>query len=455
MTTTKKPTKSELTAAFDAGVDARKDWNGESATMPECDYPEGPLLTAWSSGWKGRDDLEKTQAEQSSVSGDDQLIAQGHQVDDPHVVEHSVQLAQLMTAFDNHGVQIVEEQWRALSDNEQTVAAKWANDMRIGEARPCPEFLLKYATEALKAASVVHHVEQAEKRRLLVACTFMKPTAILPNGDDGEDSMKMMVSIPDSEFNRPSLAEDFLHGKRLGIEFSLRSSDPANWQPELPGMESQPEIIECVADVKGYSRTMKAYKFGFPIGTDLIDDNTAIRQYAKQTGSIRLTLHGDIPPKAPKVEPATAETVAKARPMPSGPSLFKDDVPESDDDSEVPYEQQHSPDGEFFSPAEYIVRSHVDGAQTIVSIGIKDEKYFGTVAVVFFNEDGDTIESDWGNPQVSADGSASLSLAVQKEIGTAISYLMQQNASAKCLKDLRDELKRLEDGGEPIPMPEE
>jgi hypothetical protein len=470
MATKQKPTKAELSTATDAGMDARKSWV-DGGPKPECDYADGPLMTAWSNGWRGQDDFEKKQTVELAggivvevvdgkvehdvvTDGETQLESHGHNVTDPEVAEHREELAGLMTAFDNHGVQIVEEQWRALSDNERSVAAKWANDMRIGEVRPCPEFLLKFATEELKAASVQHHAVQAEQRRILVCCRFLKPSAILPTGDEGEDALKMTLVIPDSELNRPSLAEEFLHGKRLNIEFSRRSADPAKWQPELPGCETMPEIIECVSDVKGYSRNMTAYKFAFKISTDLIDDNSANREYAKQDGSVRLTLIGDIPAKKKEEEP-TAAIIEKSRPLPSGPSLFGDDESESDDDSDVPYVEQCGPDGEFFSPDEYIVDSHVPHASTIISIGIKDGSYYGSIDTVFFDDEGNEFSEDWGNPQLSNGGSASLSLAVQKEIGTAIDYLMEKNASAKCLKDLRDELKRLEDGGEPRLMPEE
>lgn len=469
MATTKKPTKPELTAAFDSGVDARKGWH-DGQPVPECEYPDGPLLTAWSYGWRGQDDLEKTQLNEAmderlpteselaaerqettdAVLGVQQLEEHGHNVTDPEVAEHREELAGLMTAFDNIGVQITEENWRDISDSERSVAAKWANDMRIGEVRPCPEFLLQYATEALKAASAKHHEVQKEMQSTLFPVEFKKPSRSKLD-ENGEYKVTVNMKV-DRDRVRLTRAEELWGWVRNRIEFG--SIPCSEWQPQLPGMDN-PKVITCEADVIKFGWTKGGYTFGFRVGQDTLSIEDAMALWDGEKGSCRMTPLGDPEPE-PEIEQeeSTAALIAKSRPLPSGPSLF-DEKKDSNDDADVPYEQQHSPDGEFFSPAEYVVPSHVPGTQTIISVGNKGGKYFGSVAVVFFDEDQVEHEEDWGNPQLSEDGSASLTLAVQKEIGTAIDYLMEKNATAKCLKDLRDELKRLEDGGEPIPMPEE
>lgn len=474
MAKTAKPTKEELATAGKSGMDARHQF----PELSDCPYEDGPLQKAWMDGWRGQDAFEKggeafqketvelaggivaevnnglAEHDVFTETGVESLESHGHNVTEPEVAESREHLAGLMTAFDNHGMQIVEEQWRALTENERTVAASWANSMNIGQVRPVPEFLMPFASDSLKQAAITSFEKQAEQRRLLVRCRFLKPSAMLPTGDDGEDAIKMTVVIPDSEMNRPSLAEEFLHGKRLNIEFSRRSADPEKWRAELPGCESQPEIIECMSDVKGYSRNMTAYKFAFKISTDLIDDNAANREYAKQDGSIRLTLVGDIPSKA-TAEPTTAEQIANSFPIPAaqpstgkGPSLF--------DGDEMPYHKQLSATGEFMSPDEYFVPSQTPNCSATICIGEHGGRFFASRYFNALTDVAEELEEDWGNPATKDqhngkpnDGYVSLSEAVQSQIGMLIDYALDEKACEGFVNDLRTELKRLTDGGEP------
>lgn len=379
-------------------------------------------------------------------SGEKQLEEAGHKVTDPDVVAKTDELATLMTAFDNLGVSIVEEQWRALSDNERTVAASWANDVRIGKDRPCPECLFPFASQKLIADAKKHVKRQEAARKILVRCRFLKPAAVLPNGDEGQDAIKWGVVIPDSDMSRASLAEDFFVGKRLHIAMSLRSVDKWDGFPEMD--DNLPDIVECEADVKGFARTMKGYKFSFQMSTDLIDDNTAYRHYAKNEGSIRLTLIGPIPKKE-KAEESTAASVAKSRPLPGQKSLLDHPV-KTGAVSKVAVDKK----GLFVAPDEYMVPSHVKDCATIITIGELDGVFYPSAETTFVDDAGEQQQDDWGQPKTGKDGCASLTLAVQKMLGTVIQFQIDNGANAACVDDLRNHLKDLEGGKEPIPVPE-
>lgn len=381
------------------------------------------------------------------IAGDKQLEEAGHQVNDPAVAASREELSGLMTAFDNIGVSITEEQWRTLSDNERTVSSTWANDIRVGKERPCPDCLLKFASDDLKKKAEKHVKKQESAKRLLVRCRFLKPSAVLPTGDEGEDAIKWSLAIPESEIARPSIPKEFFVGKRLRIEISLRGVN--QWDDVLPGTEGDlPEIIACESDVKGFMETMTSYKFGFKMSTDLIDDNTALREYAKRDGSVRLTLIGDIPKKA-KGEKSTAETVAKARPLAGQQSLL--DTPKKNGQvCKTPIDK----DGFFVAPNEYMVPSLVKDCSTIITIGELDGKFFPSADTVFVDAGGVEQQETWGQPKKGVDGCASLTLAVQKMLGTVIQFQMENGAAEKCVDDLRNHLKDLEAGKEPIPMPD-
>lgn len=288
--------------------------------------------------------------------------------------------------------------------------------------------------------------EKETGRKILVACKFNKPSAILPSGDEGEDAIKMNVVIPDGEIQRDSIAGDFFVGKRLGIEFSLRASD--KWEGTLPGVEREEEIIECESDVKMYKRTTKAYSFSFKISCDLIDDNTALRHYANQGGSIRLTLLGDIEAKVKK-EKSTAETMAKARPLPGQkdlPGLKVTDLPTSG----------IVKDGEFISPDEYVVPCKGKKFSVIITVGAPDNgKFYASGISNYLDKNGEAVEDDWGEPKLKDTPYVSLNAAVGAMVGRMIDTAMKNDAADSFLADLRKEAKRLEDPSAlPIAMPE-
>lgn len=288
-------------------------------------------------------------------------------------------------------------------------------------------------------------------RVILVRCQFKKPSAALSQGEDGENFVKMSAVIPDSDINRATVAEDFFHRKQLKIQFSRRGSD--KWDDNLPGMEeSLPEILECQTDVQSYNRQGTGYKISWLLSHDLLDYDTAFCEYAGAQGSLRITLLGDMVSKAKKEKP-TAETVAAARPLQGQQSLLDDDKPKAKTNG-VPYRQQLKGD-EFVSPDEYMVPSKVSRASTVVTIGENNGRFYWGMTSSFVDQNGEAWDGEWGNPMLKGDGFDTLTKAVAAAIGKAYEYQEKSEADPKCLKDLKAEIVRLADGGEPIPVPEE
>lgn len=287
---------------------------------------------------------------------------------------------------------------------------------------------------------------EAELRRILTTCKYNKPSAILPSGEDGEDAIKMNVVIPHSEIARDTVPVDFFGDKRLHIEFTLRASD--KWDT-LPGVDEVEEILECESDVTGFKWLKSGYGFSFRVSCDVIDDNTALRQYAKHVGSCRLTLLGDIEPKVKK-EDSTATIVSKARPMNGQKELPLPRLSVAETPSVHIVKK-----GEIVNPDEYMVPSKTKGCSAVVTVGsFKEGSYHPSGQVHYLDENGKKAYDDWGYPKIKDAPCVSASLAVQAMIGRMIDLALQSNACAGFLKDLRKELKRLEDGGEPMPMPE-
>lgn len=370
------------------------------------------------------------------------LEEHGHQVNDPDVSGMRERMEELMQSFDNCGIQIVEEEYRNLADEEKTVAVSWLHDRKAGKDRPVPEFLAKYATEQLKVQQGQYQEVQRESRIIKCRCSFGKPSAILPTGDNGEDKIKMTVVIPEADLPRPSVPEEMFVWCRVKVAFTLRALD--KWEEQdLPGISNLHEILECETEIKGYHRSKAAYKVSFPISCDLIDDNTAVRSYANRQGSIRFELIGEIKEKEefvpePESKPTESTKVAKGQMTLLGTE-------------EVPYNEQIK-DEEFISPDEYFVPSQTDGCSAIVYIGIKGDRFFGSRSCNFVDQHEEDQEADWMYPKAAGDSYSSLNAAMIAQIGSLIDYAKEKESCEGFIADLRAELKRIEAGGEPVLM---
>ena len=474
MATKSKPSKAEINEATDMGMEARKQWR-EGEEMPKCDYDEGQLRTAWENGWRGQDEFEKKaigsntnadiEEELSSNSipaieeikdqitsdivnaiGVEQLEAHGHNVTDPEVELSRENLAQLMTVFDNHGVQIVEEQWRALTDNERTVSAMWVNSRQTDGTRSIPHCLMPFASDRLKQEVVDDVEEQEEFQTSLLSCEFGKPSRTkLDEGGNYRTNMKFRIPLDEV---RPGRALEMWGDIRCRVEFgSLSTTD---WKTaRLPEMEDAAgEIYECEADVVKFGWTRTGWTFGFSVGESFITIEQANELWDGTRGSIRITPIG-VPEKEEQEvdQESTAEMIAKARPLPSipsGKSLFNDTDPATLSDN-----KKTNSDGEFIAPDEYIIPSHSNGCSVIITVGNQDGKYYAAGEAVFRNANDESIDASWGVPRKSTAGFASLTLAVSGMLATVIDWALKNDAIDAFLKDCRAELKQLDDGREP------
>lgn len=426
----KKPDiKSEVDAAYTQGREEREA-GVEKSSMPHSLNEH--QKEAWLKGWT---EADNTIAEQKA------LAAESHDFADEAVSERYESLAELMTAFDNFGVSIDETQYRALSEEQQNIANKWANDQRIGTKRPVPEFLRRYATDAVKAFADGYHEQAEEQRKVLMRCRFGKPSPTKPEGDDGEPKIKMTVLVPLSEL-RSVTAESLFGATRCEVEFSLKPV--SEWQKELPGAES---TISCVAEIRGYSRKMRDWQFAFLVSQEMLEVNDAFDRFWKSQGSCRIKPIGYI----------------------------KDDEKDEDDDTPEPEKKPEVPQkslfsmgevkplyceklegDEFVSPDEYTIPVEGDSASMIVYVGKgPNSQFYASTSMVFCDDDGEVQESDWLNPKFVGDGCVTAKAAIIKELGTKIDYAIAEKAESKFVDSLRNEMKRLESGQEPIPVIDE
>lgn len=68
----------------------------------------------------------------------------------PPATREEALLQDLLRQFDDLGVQLVEEQWQSLSDQDQGDAIDWLNDRLADGISPIPASLVEFATTALR-----------------------------------------------------------------------------------------------------------------------------------------------------------------------------------------------------------------------------------------------------------------------------------------------------------------
>src|SRR6185437_9958141 len=330
----------------------------------------------------------KKSAPSKKAIADKTKAATGHNLNGKAVKESRDDLAGLMKAFDNHGVSIVEEQWRKFSDEEKRLGTKWANDMRIGAQRPVPEFLRKYATKETLAKSDEYLADQAEQRKVRMACRFGKPSPTKPgDGDDGEPKIKMTALIPLDDIG-PGTAEELFGAMRCKVEFTLRGQDIFDGK-ELPGTES---VLSCVSDIKGYGRKMREWQVSFMVSQTILSIEDAFDRFWNNRGSLRVTTME--PLKHEEQVEAVKSNVPEKPADPKQPSLFN---PEGDERKPkkggVIYRQKFdAKTKEFSDPEEFNVPMPISGDKhaCIVSVGEgPNGQFYATSRIDFIDEDGD------------------------------------------------------------------
>lgn len=491
MATKSKPTKKQLTAAVDAGVDARA--RGES--VESCPESEGPLRDAWIGGWNGRDALEAKQAAAAELSGERFAVVNAasgndssgevsnspanevapfatvggamdamrsgsdepesdsesepepeHDFDDEDVVRSRESLIKLMLDFDNCGVLIVEEQWRALTEVEQSVALTWVEKASAGVVSAVPEFLRRYASQELLAKSAEAIGEQQERQISLMPCEFKKPSRSKLD-ENHNYKVTLGFKVPRDSLRLGRAGELFVDAK-VRAEFGTLSV--SRWGPTLPGVDNG--VITCEVEILKMSVSKSHYLFSFRVSQDVITIEDAMEFWDIGTGSIRLEKIGDAGGKEESDGDEELEPTQK-QPLPGQMTLF--------DDGPMPRNRITDANGEFTEPDEYHIRSQVPKCETIFSVGQgPNNRFYVSASIVALSSESDDEtdvlhEADWGNPEFAGDGHVSVSQAIQYHLGKLIDYGAIEKLDERCVDEWRKELKRLADGGEPYLIPDE
>lgn len=208
--------------------------------------------------------------------------------------ETQAALRDLLKELDNHGVMLVEEQWRRFSESEQNMAEAWLKSVKAGNKPILPLCLGEFASVELARELDEHLKRQKEHRRVLAPCVFGKPG--FGQAADGVSTVALKIKIPDTNLGDRSALD--LWGKtRCKIEFSRRA--PHEW--EMPASKSAEwkrlveegpmRIVECEADIMSFSWRDDNWSVSFLVPEDVISLDEARVDWNKQ-GSIRFEVIG-------------------------------------------------------------------------------------------------------------------------------------------------------------------
>jgi len=218
------------------------------------------------------------------------------------------QLAGILKQLDNFGVQLVEEQWRKMSEGENNAAIAWAAARRIGTRSPLPLCLIPFASAELRAEQNAYLAQQEEGRKVLANCVFCKPS--FDKSEEGDETVKIKVKVPDSNMTG-STAREMLGKTRVRVEFSRRPMGEWN-QSEIVD-DGPRQIITCETEVPSFGWSDGNWQFAFLISAERFSLEDAIEIWKKQ-GSIRLQLLGAAVEDVPDVGRSNAPETAKKKP---------------------------------------------------------------------------------------------------------------------------------------------
>ena len=214
-------------------------------------------------------------------------------------------LVGLLRSLDDHGVSLVEADWRKLTEAEQAIAARWVNGRRTGVLSPVPAFLLRFSTDALKAEFAPYAEAQLALRRTLMPVEFGKPS--FNKNDEGAEQVKLSLRIPTEALSDASAGRLF-RWTRCRVEVSRRAVN--EWdQMDLPEMsDGDRRIIDVEAEFSGYSASRHNTAVSFWLDANLIGPVEAL-DWWKSTGSMRVEVIGEPKSKGeeqPESEPEEA-----------------------------------------------------------------------------------------------------------------------------------------------------
>ena len=440
----KAPNKTEKLAAYTAGCTACSE-GAIRAVNPHSQELQPVLFAEWDRGWDETNNTNEAAAEVAEESAPKTTTkTNGHRFDDPDVVLSRDELAELMQAFDNVGVSIVEEQWRAFSSEDRHISAKWVNDRRIGVLRPVPIILQKFASKALLDEIAPYRADQEKVRRTLARCKFGKPSPTKPDGDC-EEKIKMVMQVPLDDVS-PSRADELWGWTRIEIEFGLRTIN--QWdQADLPGMD---QIVRVITEVKRYVRKRTEWEFSFFVTKDDVSLTDAFDVFWKSAGSCRIMPLGPAADESKRDESEAPEADDDEPDEVRRPTLF-------DTKNEVDL------NGVYKDVDEYIIPFKTSGASGTLAVA-KDGDRYHIASSVLLDLYSDSEPEEFGDelPTDEDDGYASLQLAIECEVGWLIDQLGQtqaENSTSQlivtgALDELRDYLKFISGGGQPQMVPQ-
>ncbi len=217
--------------------------------------------------------------------------------EEPPASEAESRLQDLLRAFDDVGVQLIEEQWLAFSDADQHFCARWLRGRLQGIMSPVPYCLIPYATTQLQAeyAPYIDECRPAKSARLPI--TFDKP-GVIAAGDDDEGKIKLIVKAP-YEHLPGALADHLFRDTTCRIHFSTRR--PSQWdQQEL--FAAHP-IYVTQSDIKGYKATSDDTSFSFTVDQQTLSIESAFKHLWGHPGTA-IVERISRPTKAPKSQHA-------------------------------------------------------------------------------------------------------------------------------------------------------
>lgn len=377
------------------------------------------------------DSSEDQGAQGQSDQAESEKPTNGHEFNHPDILEANQKLSDLLFAFDNIGVQMVESQWRALPEEEQNIAVKWANDRRIGAGRPVPQFLVQYSSDLLKQEIAPYFDEQREIRRVIMPCVFQKSSPQKPT-EDGQ-KISITVCVPDDSVS-DSTAGTLFKKKHCRIEFTRRKCN--EWdQNDLPGVEGNRPIITCVSDIPNYSWAGGSWKFSFLVDVNLLSISDAFALWMAH-GSLRIEVLEQAAVSNRKEEESTPDAAenddGEEPDEVREPTLFD---PEDDE----PLGLVAKPDIE--NPDVFNVPIKEDGFSCVIESAEVGGKFYATASF-----DGPDI--GFGSTFEDADRvrcALTLKDALEAEVGWAIDGSSRNDVPTSVINDMKDYLKKLSD----------
>lgn len=238
----------------------------------------------------------------------------------PPANEHEAALVAMLKDLDNLGVQMVESDWRQLSDGDQRSVEAWIANRKSGQESLVPLCIRDKATADLRGEIETYQDRQQAARRVTLPCTFLKP-AISAKDDDGNRRIKVSANIPFA-YLRGGECDRLFRFKECRIEFSPRSFD--QWDG-LPGVEEAlPPATTVVADLSGYHASRHFTKIGFLIDESDVFSKDDAFDLEGCSGSIRIEVLGGA--KEKKSDEDDSEPEADDRPTLPGVEDHEEDL---------------------------------------------------------------------------------------------------------------------------------